>query len=130
MTNSLISCIYIFLFFYLSFFHYQHSLYEKLRYTNEIYLRYINGEPQIHETLFDFTFIKGKHTFGNAFHKFRKIMKYTFHICSKFTGEESCRSVISIKLLCNFIEIAIRHGCPPVNLLHIFRTWFPNYTSG
>ena len=29
-----------------------------------------------------------------------------------------------IKLLCNFIEIALRHGCSPVNLLHIFRTPF------
>ena len=26
------------------------------------------------------------------------------------------------KLLCNFIEITLRHGCSPVNLLHIFRT--------
>ena len=25
----------------------------------------------------------------------------------------------------NFIEIALRHGCSPVNLLHIFRTSFP-----
>ena len=30
----------------------------------------------------------------------------------------------SIKLLCNFIEIALRHGCSPANLLHIFRTPF------
>ena len=27
-------------------------------------------------------------------------------------------------MLCNFIEIALRHGCSPVNLLHIFRTPF------
>ena len=27
-----------------------------------------------------------------------------------------------VALLCNFIEIALRHGCSPVNLLHIFRT--------
>ena len=27
------------------------------------------------------------------------------------------RSVISIKLFCNFIEIALRHTCSPVNLL-------------
>ena len=33
-------------------------------------------------------------------------------------------NVISIKLLCNFIEITLRHGCSPVNLLHIFRTPF------
>ena len=58
-------------------------------------------------------------------------------ICSKFTGEHLCQSVISIKLLCfavalpcNFIEITLRHGCSPVNLLHIFRTPFPRNTSG
>ena len=38
--------------------------------------------------------------------------------------------MISIKLLCNFIEIALLHGCSPVNLLHIFRTPFPKNTSG
>ena len=30
----------------------------------------------------------------------------------------------------NFIEIALWHGCSPVNLLHIFRTPFPRNTSG
>ena len=45
-------------------------------------------------------------------------------IRSKFTREHSCRSAISIKLLCNIIKIALRHGCSPVNLLHIFRTPF------
>ena len=34
------------------------------------------------------------------------------------------------KLLCNFIQITLRHGCSPVNLLHIIRTPFPNNTSG
>ena len=55
--------------------------------------------------------------------------KGALKICSKFTGEHPCRSVISIKLLCNFIEITLRHGCSPVNLLHIFRTSFPKKTS-
>ena len=32
--------------------------------------------------------------------------------------------------LCNFIEIALRHGFSPVNLLHIFRTHFPKSTWG
>ena len=50
-------------------------------------------------------------------------------ICSKFTGEHPCRSKISIKLLSNFIEIALRHGCSPVNLLHVFKTPFPRNTS-
>ena len=34
---------------------------------------------------------------------------------------------ISIKLFCNFIEIALLHGCSPVNVLHVFRT--PNYKN-
>ena len=42
-------------------------------------------------------------------------------ICSKFTGEHRCRSLISMKFLCNFIEIALRHGCSLISLLHIFR---------
>ena len=53
-------------------------------------------------------------------------------ICSKFTGKYPCRSVISIKLQSmpkcklqnNLVEIALRHGYCPVNLLHIFRTPF------
>ena len=56
--------------------------------------------------------------------------KGVLKICSKFTGEHPCRSVISIKLLCNFIEITLWHGCSPVNLLHIFRTLYLKSTSG
>ena len=56
--------------------------------------------------------------------------KGALKICSKFTGEHPCRSAISIKLQSNFIEIALRHGCSPVNLLHIFRTPVPKNTSG
>ena len=51
-------------------------------------------------------------------------------ICGKFTGEHPCWSVSSIKLQSSFIEIVLRHGCSPVNLLHIFRTTFPRNTSG
>ena len=55
--------------------------------------------------------------------------KGVLKICSTFTGEHPCRSVISGKLLCNFIEITLRHGHSAVNLLHIFRTPFPKNTS-
>ena len=75
------------------------------------------------------------------------LKKVDLKICIKFTGEHPCRSVISIKLLCNFIEITLLHvcspvnlcsfieitllhGCSPVNLLHIFRTSFTKNTSG
>ena len=58
------------------------------------------------------------------------LRKGVLKICSKFGGDHPCRSVISIKLLCNFIEIALRHGCSPVTLLHNFRTPFPKSTSG
>ena len=56
--------------------------------------------------------------------------KGVLKICSTFTWEYPCQSAISIKLLCNFIEIAFRHGCFPVNLLHILRTPFRKNTSG
>ena len=51
--------------------------------------------------------------------------KGVLKICSKFTGEHPCQSAISIN-----IDIALRHGCSPVNLLHIFRTTFLKNTSG
>ena len=55
------------------------------------------------------------------------LRKGVLKICSKFTGEHPCGSVISTKF---FIEITPRHGCSPVNLLHIFRTPFLKNTSG
>ena len=51
-------------------------------------------------------------------------------IYNKFTREHPRRSVISINLISNFIEITLRYGCCPVNLLHIFRTPFLKNTSG
>ena len=51
-------------------------------------------------------------------------------ICSKLTGEHPCRNIISMKFPCNFIEIALWHGCSPVNLLYIFRTPFSKNISG
>ena len=58
--------------------------------------------------------------------------KGVLKICSKFTGEHPYRRAISIKLLWNFIETALRHGCSPANLLHIFivLTPFSKNTSG
>ena len=43
-------------------------------------------------------------------------------ICRKYTGVHPC----------DFNKVAkqLRHGCSPVNLLHIFRTPFPMNTSG
>ena len=54
--------------------------------------------------------------------------KDVLKICSKFRGEHPYRSVISIKLLCNFIKIKLRHECSPVNLWHICRAPFPKNT--
>ena len=58
------------------------------------------------------------------------LTKGVLKICSKFTREHPCRTAISIKLQSSFIEITLRHGCSPVNLLHIFRTLFLKNTSG
>ena len=55
--------------------------------------------------------------------------KGVLKICSKFTGEHSCRSAISINLQSNFIEITLQHECFPVNLMHIFKTAFLQNTS-
>ena len=48
------------------------------------------------------------------------LVKGVLEICSRFTGEHPCRNV----------EITLRHGYSPVNLLHIFRTHFTKNTSG
>ena len=58
------------------------------------------------------------------------LIKDVVKISSKFTVENPCWSVISIKLQNNFIEITFQHGCSPVNLLHISRTPFPRNTTG
>ena len=39
------------------------------------------------------------------------LRKRCSEICSKFTGEYSCLGAFSLKSLCNFIEIALRHWC-------------------
>ena len=61
---------------------------------------------------------------------YRSSPKSVAKIYSKFTGEHVCRSVISIKLQSNFIDIAHWHGCSPVDLLQIFRAPFYNNISG
>ena len=58
------------------------------------------------------------------------LRKVALKICSKFPGEHPYRSMISIKLFCNFNEITLWHGCSSVNLLHIFRTPLLKNTSG
>ena len=58
------------------------------------------------------------------------LVKGILKICSKFTKEHPCRSVISIKLQGNFIEITHSHRCSLVNLLHIPRTFFSKNTFG
>ena len=57
--------------------------------------------------------------------------KYVLKICGKFTGGHPSWKAISIKLLCNFIAIALRHRCSPVNLLHILpNTFYKNTSEG
>ena len=53
--------------------------------------------------------------------------KVALKICSNFTGEHPCRSVISIKLQ----SIGTHwHGRSPINLPPIFRIPFPENNSG
>ena len=58
------------------------------------------------------------------------LRKRCSEICSKFTGEHPCQSVVSVKLQSNFIEMSLWHGYSPVIWLHIFRTPFAKNTSG
>ena len=58
------------------------------------------------------------------------LAKGVLKIWSKVKGEYPCRNLISIKLLCSFTEIALRRGCSPVNLFHIFITPTYKNTSG
>ena len=55
--------------------------------------------------------------------------KCVLKMCSKFIGEHPYRSLVSIKLQSNFIEIKLWYGCFLVNLLLVFRTSFPMNTS-
>ena len=45
-------------------------------------------------------------------------------LCSEFVGERPRWSVISIKLHGSFIEVTLRRGCSPVDLLRIFWSAF------
>ena len=63
--------------------------------------------------------------------------KGVLKICSKFTGEDPCQSVISIKLLCfadlrpaTLLKKRLWHRYFPVNFAKFFRTPFSQNTSG
>ena len=45
--------------------------------------------------------------------------KLLFKHAAVLQKKKLCRSVISINFQSKFIEIIFRHGCSPVNLLHI-----------
>ena len=90
------------------------------------------------ETLAHFQVISKKHAFVAVSRENRLISPKLYShaeakgICkiySKLTREHPSLTVISIKLLCNFIEITLRHGYSPVTLQYIFRTSFPKNTS-
>ena len=59
------------------------------------------------------------------------LRKNVLQICSKFSREQLCRSVISINLQCIFVEITRLHACFHVNLPHIWRALlYQNTCSG
>ena len=67
---------------------------------------------------------------GEFIHKcFNKISVLVENELSTKLRQAGIRSFF-LKLISNFIEITLRHGCSPVNLLHIFRTSFLKNTSG
>ena len=54
--------------------------------------------------------------------------KDTVQIQSEPTGEQTRRSVIPTKPLCNFIEITPMHGCAPENTHYTRKTPLPRRT--
>ena len=68
--------------------------------------------------------------YSEAANQVFSLRKGVLKICIKFTGEHPYQNVVSIKLQSSFIEIALRHVCSAVNLLHVFRTPFSRNTSG
>ena len=58
------------------------------------------------------------------------LRKSVLKIYSKFRGKHPCLSVISIKLLCNFIEITLRHEVFSCNFGAYFQSTFSKNTSG
>ena len=53
----------------------------------------------------------------------RKLIVYP-SLFTLFKPEDERNKGQTTELLCTFIEITLRHGCSPVNLLHIFRKHF------
>ena len=68
------------------------------------------------------------HSWNHFFSLFEEVIATN----SKRSGPEIFlrKDVVKICIKFNFIEITLRHGCFPVNLLHIFRTVFLKNTSG
>ena len=91
----------------------------------QAYLVYLLRKAMVYKTNSSYRFIRSEAAVQRCF-----LGKGALKICSKFTGEYPFRSAISIKLQNNFVEISLRHGCSPVNLLHIFRVTSPRNTSG
>ena len=62
---------------------------------------------------------------------FKKLFlgKSFLRTCRKFTGENPCRTPISINLLCTFIKIALKHRCSLANFLYMSKIHFSKNTS-
>ena len=58
------------------------------------------------------------------------LWKRRFENIKNFSGGHLCWSVVSMMLLCNFIEIALWHRFSAVNFLHAFRTLFYRNSYG
>ena len=98
----------------------------KLSHVSESYISQFHYVTQENQDMKAYLF---KFEEGRSSHLEVFLVKSVLKICIKLTGELPWRSVISIKLQSNFIEITLR-VCSPVNLLNISRIPFSNNTSG
>ena len=71
--------------------------------------------------------------FGDSFYRSQKFLAGLSQNQKTVDNMKNCSKIrvkTTFNVQSNFIEIALWHGCSPVNLLHIFTTPFPKNTSG
>ena len=98
---------------------------------NNLYRNYNLGQKFVDKLMFFYgMFYSWFFAISRSSHPKMFLGRGVLEICGKFTGDHPCRSVISMNLQSNFIEITLRHVRSPVSLLHIFRAPFLKRTSG
>ena len=102
---------------------YKYSIIGDKQQQKKSYVVALNITHQARKTVQILQWLVGTATECTSSHSEVFLEKAVLKMCSKFTREQPCQSAVSINLQSNFIEIALRYGCSPVNLLRKFATF-------